>query len=199
MSAWSPSNTPGDAHSTAIKSSCYSCAFNEEFSKSTSTESSRWVSVSKCMDWLHRSGICNTKPIQQSVSMWIKCLMTFPLTVKAKREHIWHLNAKPCDSNSINPDPYCCTGQTHYIWGIGMHFMHKSILIMVTLNSEGRGQWTGRGRNEGLITESVQFNLARWHGEQLSTKHRACRVSQLTNSDFNGRDCSRCAYTGASQ
>ncbi len=94
---------------------------------------SRWVSVGKCMDWLYRSGICNTKQSPQSVSMWIKCLMTFPLTVKAKREHIWHLSAKPYDSVTSYPamffsqrctDPYCCcTGQTHYMWGI-MHAFH---------------------------------------------------------------------------
>lgn len=29
-----PPNTPGDAHNTAVKSSCYSCAFKEEFCKS---------------------------------------------------------------------------------------------------------------------------------------------------------------------
>lgn len=60
--------------------------------------------------------------------------------------------------------------EKHNMWHIKHAFhMHKQILNMVTLNSGGRGQWTGRardGQTEGLITESVQFNLARWHRER---------------------------------
>lgn len=172
---------------------------------------SQWVSVTKCMTWLYRSGICNTKQSQQSVSMWIKCLMTFPLTVKAKREHIWHRSAKPYDSISRYPAMFffhrdvqtrTAAWDKHTTCGVlCMHFMHKCILIMVTLNSEGRGQYTGRGR-DGQTRDSwlSQCNsiwrdgMGRESTLQPFTKHGVCRVSQLTNSDFSRRDSSGCAY-----
>lgn len=62
----------------------------------------RTVDLVNCIDWFYRCGRRNAIQSKRSVSILIKCSLTFSLTAKAKWEHIWHLSAKTCDSSMLS-------------------------------------------------------------------------------------------------
>lgn len=97
-------------------------------------------------------------------------------------------------------DPYCCTRKTWHMWDI-KHAFHTHKYILFYGHSKFWGQRSVDRQREGWTNGGTHnWVSAIQSGEMAWGKRQPCNlalnivpVSQLTNSDFNRRDCSGCA------